>query len=91
MRNKWWLYGKYFGYPNCCIEAFMKGEHMKGLEHNKFYGTGFVPCKDCYNKNVEDVINIINTNRISPTVFENKIKRHTKEDLDIARRVKGAR
>ena len=87
--NKWWLFGKYFGYPNCCIEAFMKGEHVKGLEHNKFYGTGYVPCKKCSTKNVDVIIKTINTNRISPTMFENKIKPYTKDDLVISRRIKG--
>ncbi len=64
----WEMWGKYFGFPSCCIEAFLKGEHKKG---GYFCGTGFVPCEKCYDKPVEEVMNVIKVNRICPTPFEN--------------------
>ena len=62
----WKLFGKYYGYPNCCITALMKGEQHKD---NVFVGTGFLPCCSCSNKNPFEIVDIINTNRISPDKF----------------------
>lgn len=62
----WWLFGKYFGYPNCCIAAFLKGEKVF---KNIFSGTGFLPCKKCKLLPTEDLLLTINTNRICPEEF----------------------
>lgn len=62
----WWLHGKYYGYPSCCIDAFLKGNQNF---HNSFVGTGFLPCNSCSKKDPNEVMKIINTNRICPTLF----------------------
>lgn len=62
----WYLHGKYYGYPNCCIEAFLLG---KQSQNSVFSGTGFLPCSECNKKNPSEVVKIINTNRVCPEVF----------------------
>lgn len=62
----WWLHGKYYGYPSCCIDALLKGEQNWD---NVFVGTGFLPCNSCSKKDPNEVMKIINTNRICPTPF----------------------
>ena len=58
----WRMWGKWYGYPDCCIDAFCKSEQRFG---GYFNGTGFVPCAKCYDKPVEDLISQIKINRWS--------------------------
>lgn len=46
--NPWWTFmGKYFGFPNCCIQSFCEsGERAD----SPFDGTGYVPCMCCNKK-----------------------------------------
>jgi hypothetical protein len=43
--------GKYYGYPDCCIRAFLTKQHLKNTfgEHGKntFGDHGFIPCAKC--------------------------------------------
>lgn len=41
--------GLAFGYPQCCIDAFCKAEHMKDKywRSRPLVGTGFVCCAGC--------------------------------------------
>lgn len=67
--------GKYFGYPKCCVEEFLKFEHMQDVR--KLYGTGFIPCKKCNEtKSRRELKSEIARNRICPTPFPKQ------EDLD---------
>ena len=79
----WWLHGKYFGYPNCCINALLKGEQQKD---SVFSGTGFLPCASCNNKDPFEIMDIINTNRICPNKFKPfvSIKPFRKSDFEKA-------
>ena len=54
MCQKWIKYGKRFGYPECCVEAFI----MRNEDEDNFIppnrvqirvanGTGFIPCSYC--------------------------------------------
>lgn len=61
-RYVWKMWGKWYGYPDCCIDALCKGEQKRG---GYFTGTGFVPCIKCYDKPVEDVVAHIKVNRWS--------------------------
>lgn len=68
--------GRYFGYPDCCIEAFLDRLYTPGdvLEdsnkvNNKMHGTGYVPCPDCYEKSKEELISTIKANRICKEPF----------------------
>jgi hypothetical protein len=37
------MLGRYFGYPECCIEEFIK-HHKRGVVHDRFY------CEDCMDR-----------------------------------------
>lgn len=65
--DKWKIIGKQFGYPQCCIDAFVKLEHI-GCER-KLTGTGYIPCIECDKKTEEELIMIINANRTHSTLF----------------------
>lgn len=44
--DQWTYYGKYYGFPECCIHDFC---HPRGNRDRQFQAsnsTGFVPCKD---------------------------------------------
>lgn len=62
----WYLHGKYYGYPNCCIEAFLLGQQS---QNSVFSGTGFLPCSKCNKKSPLEIVEIINTNRVCPEEF----------------------
>jgi hypothetical protein len=38
--------GRFYGYPQCCIDEFQSLEHCGGPVR-KLEGTGFIPCKQC--------------------------------------------
>lgn len=62
------MIGKYYGFPQCCIDEFESGLSMG--QTRKFEGTGYIPCENC-NENVgkELLIESINKERIHPESF----------------------
>lgn len=50
------LAGKLLNYPNCCVEAFNKGEQF---EIAKPSYCGFIPCKECNEKYNRDELEAI--------------------------------
>lgn len=69
---KWEKYGLYFGYPQCCINSFIKHATVPLWyesitlypEGRKLSGTGYVPCPECNAKFTEkELIDNINKNR----------------------------
>lgn len=74
MKNKqpkfdmWTILGKYYGYPQCCIDSFRKLEHVFG-ESRKLTGTGYIPCLKCNKKSVENLILSIQKKRICSLPF----------------------
>lgn len=66
--TRWPLIGKYYGFPQCCIDEFESGLSMG--KTRKFEGTGYIPCEKC-NENVEkdELIKYINENRTHPLPF----------------------
>lgn len=62
-------FGRYFGYPDCCIMEFLEymSTYSKGKtprrEKRKLYGTGYVPCKKCNTKSEEQLLANIDKNR----------------------------
>jgi len=61
--------GRYYGYPPCCIEAFNKEQHKVNRIKRKLSGTGYIPCDICNQKTEEELIKIIESNRIAPSKF----------------------
>lgn len=57
---QWRDWGRKLGYPECCIEAFIKEEQH---HFNIFTGTGFLPCKDCNKKDPREVLKYIDSHR----------------------------
>lgn len=66
--SRWSIMGKYYGFPQCCVNEFVSGASMG--QTRKFEGTGYIPCEHC-NENVEKdkLITYINENRLHPTCF----------------------
>ncbi len=55
MTIDWWeVSGRYFGYPQCCIEAFCALSHMAefdtGVQVRVSKNSGFIPCTTCADK-----------------------------------------
>lgn len=61
--------GIYYGYPMCCIGAFI--DRMMDFKDNgysktaprKFHGTGYIPCAVCNNKSEDELLATIARNR----------------------------
>lgn len=66
--ESWKIRGRYYGYPECCIESFINLEHL-GSPDRKLKGTGYVPCAKCDSKTEVELIDIINSNRKAPRPF----------------------
>lgn len=68
------LQGLYFGYPKCCIKAFLlKTNNLVEYDWNpdkKFHGLGFIPCKNCCKRNIENIVIKINQNRVHNIPFK---------------------
>ena len=63
-------FGRYFGYPKCCIDSFCSGNYAINITWvNNYYGTGFVPCKKCSELPIDKLINIIDNNRQEVLTF----------------------
>lgn len=70
------ILGVYLGYPGCCIDAFPAESHR----NSSFNGTGFLPCMVCAQLPHQELLNIINNNRIHHEPFPTK--RLTEEEVD---------
>lgn len=71
MISQWIKWGNAFGYPTCCITEFVQ-RCRRGVvlyEKRKFYGTGYVPCKNCNAKTEFELLNYIQTHRTFPKPF----------------------
>lgn len=68
LEESWTIRGRYYGFPECCIESFLTLSHVSGPDR-KLDGTGYVPCLKCNEKSEEELIQIINSNRRSPRPF----------------------
>lgn len=68
--------GVYFGYPQCCVDAFLTDEcaihAVARPEDLPFCGTGFIPCRTCYEtKTPEQLLQEIASARQCPVPFPN--------------------
>jgi hypothetical protein len=89
-RAIWWkVSGIFYGYPQCCIEAFCRLDHIKeesktgskALASLMGKNTGFIPCRQCAEKistgelKLQDLI----SGRKSPTAFP----KCSNDDMDL--------
>lgn len=70
MGRHWLVRGLMYGYPPCCIAAFVRGEQ---LLHDyvipaEYHNTGFVPCRDCA--------------KVKPSIVLEHIARHRSQKLE---------
>ena len=63
----WEKTGVHFGYPKCCIDAFLKDECIP----SSFDGTGYRTCVVCSKLTPESVVEGINSRRNHPEPFPN--------------------
>jgi hypothetical protein len=42
--NQWVYYGRYYGFPKCCIDAFCKIGKTSKARTKASDGSGFIPC-----------------------------------------------
>ena len=47
--NEWHLLGKYYGYPDCCIDSFVRGLHHYHEWERGLDGSGYISCEECSN------------------------------------------
>jgi len=76
----WRNTGNHFGYPSCCIEAFLEGNLP---DETPYDGTGFRCCSSCLGKPYEEMVEDINSRRLHPLPFPDSsgFVRHYKEGL----------
>ena len=68
-REQWVYYGKFFGYPSCCVDHFLNRKRYTGGKRINYH-TGFTPCVSCSTKiqKPRDLEKLIE-NRICKTPF----------------------
>ena len=66
--ESWTLWGRYFGFPECCVKSFLTMEHVGGPDR-KLWGTGYVPCLICNEKSEDELVETINSTRKSKLPF----------------------
>ena len=75
--NDWHLLGKYYGYPDCCIDAFIRGDYH-AEEYPVPDGLPFLPCKKCAGNPVAELLIGVKENRFCKAGFDKK--RHTRPE-----------
>ncbi|KGX39663.1 hypothetical protein [Burkholderia pseudomallei] len=65
----WWrIVGNFFGYPSCCVEAFVRDNcdaTKTRYPQAPWIGTGYVPCLACAEKALPDFQAFVDT-KIAP-------------------------
>ncbi len=76
--TSWDIFGKYYGYPKCCIDEFVsKSRNIN--KRRKLCGTGYIPCHRCNKKTVRVLKSTIQKNRIALSVFPSLLPNNYKE------------
>jgi len=74
--TQWASLGKYYGFPDCCIDEFVSFAvtgYPNRSKKRKFHGTGYVPCKHCDKHLSEQALaDIINLRRTCTDDFPNR-------------------
>lgn len=67
--TSWDVFGKYYGFPQCCISEFHTDIHQLEGVPRKLNGSGYIPCSACNEKTEEELIATINSNRFEAQAF----------------------
>jgi hypothetical protein len=78
----WYNTGKHFGFPDCCIKAFIE-DNLPETNSSVFSGTGYRPCENCSKIEPDELIVSINKRRSHPYPFPDSrnFVRDFREDL----------
>ncbi len=74
LEERWSAFGKFYGYPECCVEWFIKRKSLRLTKQQERIhgGNGFIPCPSCAKKITEETINQLITNRICSRDYPNE-------------------
>jgi len=77
----WYNTGVHFGFPECCIQAFL--DEAYEFPRTPFDGTGYKPCKSCADRCPEELVMSINRNRKHPKSFpdDSGFEEHFKDTM----------
>lgn len=79
IKAAWFINGKKFGYPDCCIQAFLLNPQAMPT-NTVFTGSGYRICHECNKKDPTEVIMDINKRRdpkIQPFLSGFPLQEHT--------------
>lgn len=71
-QEQWRLWGRSFGYPECCVEFFVRectAERYGDFKDRKLWGTGYVPCELCNEKSEDELKETIAKGRKTDVPF----------------------
>lgn len=68
MIDSYEIFGRYYGFPQCCIDSFRTMKHVGG-KPRKLTGTGYIPCLKCNEKSEEDLVAEITKLRVCKSPF----------------------
>ncbi len=90
MTDHLYINGRYYGYPECCIETFVElfNKHPRSRErHFACKIVGYIPCASCADKilegtvRVEDLVSEVNSRRNCEKPFIEE-KQWTMEEME---------
>lgn len=81
-------FGQLHGYPMCCIRAFIpfylhSQEYMRQYTNSPFYGSGYLPCMCCMQRDPHEVTTEINERRnqlLRPFTLEKLLSRRNNHE-----------
>lgn len=79
--DTFYVFGKFFGFPECCIKSFYSMEHVGDCR--KLAGTGYIPCLKCNEKTEAELIAVISKNRVCKTPFPFEDRKAVEELLKL--------
>lgn len=73
MSKYYYILGRCYGFPECCIDFFLKKEISTIPIPEQFVDTGFIPCESCRIKSSDVLLEDIYSRRLTPNKFPNSI------------------
>jgi hypothetical protein len=61
--------GLALGFPKCCVAEWINEIDLPSHQRRKLDGTGYIPCRKCNEKTEDELVSVINTNRLCYTPF----------------------
>ncbi len=90
--EQWILIGLYYGYPQCCIEAFCKKDFgvLTTSQKRVVDGNGFIPCDKCCKTLIEPIkLQTLIIDRICKNPYPLENNRQNDKKMALAKKVYG--